>query len=356
MALHAVCHDSSSILRINSPQWALRRPAEGPSKCQRDVVCEATEKRGRLSNKARETADEKVLVEDFGRPKSRETLIREEREARRVEGDYYDNELADWTQRVVDWKEFEENDFPGAGFGGDDRDLPWGNDMRARSRMAGRQLRVLREDDPNFISSIPLENRKVYPDIPLPEAEPLAFAPDSWGPWDFRAHVEKQKRIRKERAEWIETQRQIGRFQYMHVDETTDNRLQSDWDEPKKQWTNEEIFNLITNNGNNALPSDVVVSVENPKTKADLQQYGGEYHESNEEFLERTGRLLHADEPTQADMTEAMGIDSSNLMSDFEGLDASGFPETSPSNVRGVEGDNDMADNDVEDPLAEGLD
>jgi hypothetical protein len=42
------------------------------------------------------------------------------------------------------------------------------------------------------------------------------------------------------------------------------------------------------------------MQVENPKTKADLQMSGGLYHESNEEFLERTGHLLHGDEPTKA--------------------------------------------------------
>ena len=73
--------------------------------------------------------------------------------------------------------------------------------------------------------------------------------------------------------------------------------MQQDWHETPRQWSNEEIYNLITMDGRNAHPADVTVSVCNPKSKPDLQDCGGEYHESNEEFLERTGHLL-PHEPT----------------------------------------------------------
>lgn len=312
----------------------------------RRYICIAATRRGRPPKTAT-VDDEEISVTEFGKPGTRA----EDKEAQLQQLIADDDELADWTQRVVDWNEFKE-DSPTAGFGGDVKDLPWGDDMAQRHMMVHRQMKALEQLDPNYIASLPLETRKVYPDKVLPDAEPVAFAPDGWNKWDFRAFVEKQKRVHVERQEWIQAQSRIGQFQYMHVDETTDVRMQNVWDEPKRHWSNEDIFNLIIDNGKNALPTDVVVAVENPKTKADLQMSGGLYHESNEEFLERTGHLLHGDEPTKEELDEALGIDS-NFVEDFEGLD-----ESTGDVVSSATGtlEASLADEELEDEIEEGMD
>lgn len=314
-------------------------------------ICTCAAKRGRPPKQAVAETDEISIVE-FGKPGGKVETV-EDREAQREEIYGRDDELADWTQKVVDWSEFME-DSPTAGFGGDVSGIPWGDDVVEKNRIVRRQLPVLQEQDPNYVSSMPLEERKVYPAPELPELEPLPFAPDGWDRWDFRAFVEKQKRVRRERVEWLETQRQLGRFQYMHVDETTDVRMQNIWNEPRKQWSNEDIFNLITDNGNNALPTDVVVAVENPKTKADLQMTGGVYHESNEEFLERTGHLLHGDIPTRED-DQSVGIDT-NFTNDFEGLDVTVSGDMTAGGGGGVGGAQSLADVELENEIEEGMD
>ncbi len=45
------------------------------------------------------------------------------------------------------------------------------------------------------------------------------------------------------------------------VDDRTDVRLQMPWDEPEREWTHEEAFNLITLDGTAAKPTDLVVGV-----------------------------------------------------------------------------------------------
>lgn len=51
----------------------------------------------------------------------------------------------------------------------------------------------------------------------------------------------------------------------MQVDDRTDIRLQKPWDEQEKEWTNEEIFKLITLGGTAANPADVVMKVNQMK-------------------------------------------------------------------------------------------
>ena len=40
-----------------------------------------------------------------------------------------------------------------------------------------------------------------------------------------------------------------------------DLRLQMKWDKPEPDWTNEQIFNLITLDGTAAMPADIAVTV-----------------------------------------------------------------------------------------------
>lgn len=54
-------------------------------------------------------------------------------------------------------------DSPTAGFGGDVDGIPWGDDVVEKNRIVRRQLPVLQEQDPNYVSSMPLEERKVGP-------------------------------------------------------------------------------------------------------------------------------------------------------------------------------------------------
>ena len=47
----------------------------------------------------------------------------------------------------------------------------------------------------------------------------------------------------------------------VQVDDRVDLRLQMKWDKPEPDWTNEQIFNLITLDGNAAMPADIAVTV-----------------------------------------------------------------------------------------------
>ena len=52
-----------------------------------------------------------------------------------------------------------------------------------------------------------------------------------------------------------------ARVRAVQVDDRVDLRLQMKWDKPEPDWTNEQIFNLITLDGNAAMPADIAVTV-----------------------------------------------------------------------------------------------
>ena len=54
----------------------------------------------------------------------------------------------------------------------------------------------------------------------------------------------------------------------MNVTHENDTRLMPKW-EQIKEWTHEEIWDLILNGGQNANPDDVPMKIFNPLTKAD---------------------------------------------------------------------------------------
>ena len=55
--------------------------------------------------------------------------------------------------------------------------------------------------------------------------------------------------------------RLTARVRAVQVDDRVDLRLQMKWDKPEPDWTNEQIFNLITLDGTAAMPADIAVTV-----------------------------------------------------------------------------------------------
>lgn len=227
-------------------------------------------------------------------------------------------ELENWTQKVKNWWDFgadEENLLAGTAEV-DAESVPW-NSLSEKNFFLGKNLAQIRERNPDFVGLLPIPERDQFaPTEPPPVPEP-AFANPDWDEWEYRAYVEKYGRLRRERDEWNRRRAAIGEHRGMVVDDRVDLRLQMKWDKPEPDWTHEQIFNLITLDGTAAMPADIAVKVQDPLGRADMQELGGKYLESTEEYLRRIGHLMERP-PTQEDLVD-LGV--TQLAGDFEGFE-----------------------------------
>lgn len=260
-----------------------------------------------------------------------------------------------WVDNVVDWFEFGNGSDQTAGTNlPPDSEVPWLGERDKIKRFLRPNLRQLRAQT-DFVGLMPIPDKKVHEKSePTPPHELSDPNPD-WDEWAYRAYTEKQKRKAKERIDWNYRRACVGQFQYIQVNEKTDVRLQVPWEEPQRDWTNEEIWNFITLDGVAADPRSITLEVADPMGKADLMDTGGRYTESTEEFLARKGHLLER-EPTQDDLAD-LGI--TQLAGEFEGFEtpgeADGGPDGSeiPASAQLADGDEAA---DLAGDAAEGLD
>ncbi|KAI3438212.1 hypothetical protein D9Q98_000649 [Chlorella vulgaris] len=127
----------------------------------------------------------------------------------------------------------------------------------------------------------------------LPRKEPEL---DEWG---VRAKMEKRKRQQAERDEWNRKRALVGQYPSLGADWRGDVRCQSTGDPTApvyREWTQREIWDLITLNGRNADPRDVALTVENPEAISDWLADGGEYRMSPEEYFESRGQLIQEED------------------------------------------------------------
>ncbi|GIL54215.1 hypothetical protein Vafri_9784 [Volvox africanus] len=114
--------------------------------------------------------------------------------------------------------------------------------------------------------------------------------------WDLRAMAEKRQQRAMLDAEWRRRQACIGKLTYPHMNQHRDIRVQHlTGDGYRYDWTEEEIRQLIVNNGLACRPEDHGALVENPLAVQDYHALGVRYIEETEEMLERTGHLAPRD-------------------------------------------------------------
>ncbi|GFH19292.1 uncharacterized protein HaLaN_16218, partial [Haematococcus lacustris] len=89
--------------------------------------------------------------------------------------------------------------------------------------------------------------------------------------------------------EWRRRQSKVGKAVY--ADNSNDVRgFQYQWQE--REFSHEEVYALITQNGNACKPEEYQAYVDNPLLVADLPNVMGvHYIEETEDFLERIGHL-----------------------------------------------------------------
>lgn len=117
--------------------------------------------------------------------------------------------------------------------------------------------------------------------------------------WDLRAKMEKKRRQQRAREAWDARRAQAGRYPSLGADWRTDVRCQQTGDptDPTyREWTHQEIWDLITANGQNADPREVALWVRDPLEVADAPAQGGKYTMDPEEYFESVGALIREDE------------------------------------------------------------
>ncbi|KXZ49493.1 hypothetical protein GPECTOR_21g719 [Gonium pectorale] len=162
--------------------------------------------------------------------------------------------------------------------------------------------------------------------------------------FDLRALAEKRRQREFADAEWRRRQNRIGKLTYPHMDEQHDIRVQSLIGEGyRNDWTEEQIQQLIVNNGLSCPPEEHGAVVENPLVPQDYHALGVRYIEETEELLERTGHLASQDFRKQFDREfiihgEDYGVDEvEQLIDDLleedaqEQLEDAGEDEGDPS-------------------------
>ncbi|GLC45959.1 hypothetical protein PLESTB_001200200 [Pleodorina starrii] len=145
-----------------------------------------------------------------------------------------------------------------------------------------------------------------------------AFEEDKWGDppadaerpdpnpalheWDLRARAEKRQQRAALDAEWHRRQDRIGKLTYPHMDQHRDLRVQRlTGDGYRYDWSEDEIRQLIVNNGLACAPEHHGALVENPLAVQDYHSLGVRYIEETEEMLQRTGHLAPSDLRKQFD-------------------------------------------------------
>jgi hypothetical protein len=117
--------------------------------------------------------------------------------------------------------------------------------------------------------------------------------------WDLRAKLEKRRRKAREEQAWHDIQSKLVRRKSISADWRTDIRCNNTGDPTQpdyREWTNKEIWNLITTDGLHADPRDVEFLVRNPAGRADWVEEGVDYIPEIDEYLKNKGLMIEEDE------------------------------------------------------------
>lgn len=139
--------------------------------------------------------------------------------------------------------------------------------------------------------------------------------------WDFRASMEKRRRMERERAAWLEENaRNVGRFSAVASDWRNDVRI-TDTGNPKdpeyREWTLREIWDMINLSGVSLDPRDVPFKATQPGSTADCVAEGFIQEPEIPEWLAQQGRIIEEDDENDIIDRDAEALLGSEF-SDFE--------------------------------------
>ncbi|KAG2489297.1 hypothetical protein HYH03_012129 [Edaphochlamys debaryana] len=205
----------------------------------------------------------------------------------------------DWMSRVEDWDEFwnaqswelevEDLDTEEGNMAGPDEAV-----RRAEKLVEQFEALDMRTDIINWMGTPHSEDMfevDKWENPPVPHEKPDPNP--ALTPWDLRAMAEKARQRELMDIEWRRQQSRIGKLKYEHMDSYRDKRAWGNHfpENYRFDWTEEEIRQLIINNGIACKPEDHGALVENPYLPADYHALGVRYIEETEELLERTGHF-----------------------------------------------------------------
>ncbi|EFJ42266.1 hypothetical protein VOLCADRAFT_97639 [Volvox carteri f. nagariensis] len=268
-----------------------RAPSHAGSRARATGVCRSTGK----------TVTPSPLFEEVARDDGYLRVV----DSNSAHPDYDD---PDWISKVEDWQEFW--NYQNWELEVEDLETEEGNMAgpiealrRAEKLIDAFTEMDMRTDIVNWMSSPHSEDgyeedKWINPpmDAERPDPNPTLL------PWDLRAMAEKRQQRAMLDAEWRRRQSRIGKLTYPHMDQHRDVRVQRlTGDGYRYDWTEEEIRQLIVNNGLACRPEDHGAIVENPLAVQDYHALGVHYIEETEELLERTGHLAPRDYRVQYD-------------------------------------------------------
>lgn len=146
--------------------------------------------------------------------------------------------------------------------------------------------------------------------------------PGDLSEWDHRASMEKKRRLKKKRDEWLDHKRRtLGRYSAVASDWRNDTRITMTGDPTQpyyREWTMKEIWDLITLNGKSVDPRNVPHKVEQPGSEVDFVAEGFVQHPSVPDWLDSQGKILREeDEDVVVDRDAEAALFNSEF-SDFE--------------------------------------
>eukprot|EP00192_Tetraselmis_astigmatica_P005620 CAMPEP_0117671896 /NCGR_PEP_ID=MMETSP0804-20121206/13603_1 /TAXON_ID=1074897 /ORGANISM="Tetraselmis astigmatica, Strain CCMP880" /LENGTH=514 /DNA_ID=CAMNT_0005480437 /DNA_START=116 /DNA_END=1660 /DNA_ORIENTATION=- len=162
-----------------------------------------------------------------------------------------------------------------------------------------RQLRSGFRDDPEYAETMQVAGDNFEHQVNIPD--PLVPTPikveEVLTQWEMRAQYEAKKQ--KERisdAYWKDFEERVGTAKEYNCTAENDVRLKPLNGKKQKEWSEEAIMNLITNNGVNADPEEVYrdsLTIMNPQAPCDhINDYGLTYIPSIEESIAEMGLFM----------------------------------------------------------------
>lgn len=181
-------------------------------------------------------------------------------------------------------------------------------------------------------------SNSVYEYVPVPETIddplPLHRTNPDWDEWDFRAYLESEKRRKAVDAMWHAEQAKVGRFVYEEPNWKNDIRLHHKVPDDTSEWSEEQVLELITQNGRSPRIEEVchqwvlwvlkggkehtperwqcptqvgALTVCNPWQRADFLAAGYQHTPEVDEYIEQLGRMLHEGQEDEADREVGWG-------------------------------------------------
>ncbi|KAL6749868.1 hypothetical protein V8C86DRAFT_769159 [Haematococcus lacustris] len=231
-----------------------------------------------------------------------------------IEPDYND---PDWHKQVTDWEEFWNYtrwDLEAEGLEGDGAFDVAGN-WTYGSERGFKMIEAMRkiEDRPDVVNFLPAQTFRNHVDVW--DDPPVSPEKEEENPqlsvWDIRARAEKKRYRELMDIEWRRRQSKVGKAVY--ADNSNDVRgFQYQWQE--REFSHEEVYALITQNGNACKPEEYQAYVDNPLLVADLPNVMGvHYIEETEDFLERIGHLGKPEDLPMLEQEVVLDLLNSNV-------------------------------------------